>query len=182
MKTIRTILATFGVTTLLYGLLAVITVRANFAFSGRSIYQLFQTTGFAALVLGVGCLLSFAIMTVALVAFRDEDKKHRNSLEDLDDDAFLESETVPYEDDGEEPDEAPEAEAEPWREKLKTIQKQALHDEEEAVPDLFGDDEETDEASARTSEADAAQTPRCAHCGAELDATSAFCPQCGKHI
>ena len=45
MKTIRTILATFGVTTALYGLFALIAMRVNPAFVGRSIYQLFRDTG-----------------------------------------------------------------------------------------------------------------------------------------
>ena len=54
MKTIRTILATFGVTSALYGLFALIMMRMNPAFTGRTIYQLFRETGFVALVIGIG--------------------------------------------------------------------------------------------------------------------------------
>ena len=98
MKTIRTILATFGVTTALYGLFALIAMRVNPAFVGRSIYQLFRDTGFVALVIGIGCILSFIIMTVAIVSFRDDGgRKKHEFLDDDEDDDFLEEETVPEE-------------------------------------------------------------------------------------
>ena len=136
MKTIRTILATFGVTSLLYGLFALIAMRLNPAFTGRSIYQLFRDTGFVALVIGIGCVLSFVIMTIAIVSFRDEDarKKHENAEEDLFDD-FLEEETVPEE----RADEADES----WSPEIKRKQRKALrHAEPEPEPDLFAEDDE----------------------------------------
>ena len=77
MKTIRTILATFGVTSLLYGAFALIAMHNNFAFTGRSIYQLFRDTGFIMLVIGIGCVLSFVIMTIAVVSFRDEGSRKK---------------------------------------------------------------------------------------------------------
>ena len=134
MKTIRTILATFGVTSLLYGLFALIAMRLNPAFTGRSIYQLFRDTGFVALVIGIGCVLSFVIMTIAIVSFRDEDtrKKHDTADEDLFDD-FLEEETVP-EERAEEADES-------WSPEIKRKQRKALrHTEPE--PDLFAEDDD----------------------------------------
>ncbi|MBQ6235116.1 MAG: hypothetical protein IJK54_04300 [Clostridia bacterium] len=134
MKTIRTILATFGVTSLLYGLFALIAMRLNPAFTGRSIYQLFRDTGFVALVIGIGCVLSFVIMTIAIVSFRDEDarRKHDTAEEDLFDD-FLEEETVPEE----RADEADES----WSPEIKRKQRKALrHTEPE--PDLFAEDDE----------------------------------------
>ena len=134
MKTIRTILATFGVTSLLYGLFALIAMRLNPAFTGRSIYQLFRDTGFVALVIGIGCVLSFVIMTVAIVSFRDEDtrKKHEITEEDLFDD-FLDEETVP-EERAEEADES-------WSPEIKRKQRKALkHTEPE--PDLFAEDDD----------------------------------------
>ena len=134
MKTIRTILATFGVTSLLYGLFALIAMRLNPAFTGRSIYQLFRDTGFVALVIGIGCVLSFVIMTIAIVSFRDEGtrKKHETAEDDLFDD-FLEEETVP-EERAEEADES-------WSPEIKRKQRKALkHTEPE--PDLFAEDDD----------------------------------------
>ena len=136
MKTIRTILATFGVTSLLYGLFALIAMRLNPAFTGRSIYQLFRDTGFVALVIGIGCVLSFVIMTIAIVSFRDEGtrKKHETAEDDLFDD-FLEEETVP-EERAEEADES-------WSPEIKRKQRRALrHAEEEPTPDLFSEDDD----------------------------------------
>lgn len=139
MKTIRTILATFGVTTLLYGLFALIAMRLDLTFTGRSIYQLFRSTGFAALVLGVGCILSFVIMTIALVSFREDGKtKKRDFFEDEDDEEFIEEETVP----AERADEADEA----WSPEIKRKQRKALFATDEQtepeIPDLFGEDDE----------------------------------------
>lgn len=153
MKTIRTILATFGVTSALYGLFALIAMRLNPAFTGRSIYQLFRDTGFIALVIGIGCVLSFVIMTVAIVSFRDDGthKKHEFTEEDAFDD-FLEEETVP-EERAEEADES-------WSPEIKRKQRRALrHADEEPTPDLFADDDddyepqETEEDMARMREA-----------------------------
>ena len=134
MKTIRTILATFGVTTALYGLFALIAMRVNPAFVGRSIYQLFRDTGFVALVIGIGCILSFIIMTVAIVSFRDDGgRKKHEFLDDDEDDDFLEEETVP-EERAEEADES-------WSPEIKRKQRRALrHTEPE--PDLFAEDDD----------------------------------------
>ena len=144
MKTIRTILATFGVTTALYGLFALIAMRVNPAFVGRSIYQLFRDTGFVALVIGIGCILSFIIMTVAIVSFRDDGgRKKHEFLDDDEDDDFLEEETVP-EERAEEADES-------WSPEIKRKQRRALrHTDEEPTPDLFGDDEPEDEPIRET--------------------------------
>ena len=138
MKTIRTILATFGVTTLLYGLIALLSMRLDLAFTGRSIYQLFRSTGFAALVLGIGCILSFVIMTIAIVAFRDDGgRKKREAFDEDDDEAFLEEETVPAER-AEEADES-------WSPEIKRKQRKALFaGNDEETPDLFADDDDAD--------------------------------------
>ena len=134
MKTIRTILATFGVTSLLYGLFALIAMRLNPAFTGRSIYQMFRDTGFVALVIGIGCVLSFVIMTIAIVSFRDEGtrKKHETAEDDLFDD-FLEEETVP--------EERAEDADESWSPEIKRKQRKALR-HAEPEPDLFAEDDE----------------------------------------
>lgn len=211
MKTIRTILATFGVTSLLYGLFALIAMRLNPAFTGRSIYQLFRDTGFVALVIGIGCVLSFVIMTIAIVSFRDEgaQKKHETAEEDLFDD-FLEEETVP-EERAEEADES-------WSPEIKRKQRKALrHTDEEPTPDLFAEDDDYDgeqipmrdvdrfagfaeirrtvPEEPETPEEPAAQEPvetpetpaptatkRCIYCGESIDADSAFCIYCGKRV
>ena len=135
MKTIRTILATFGVTSVLYGVFALIAMRLNPAFTGRSIYQLFRDTGFVALVIGIGCVLSFVIMTIAIVSFRDDGAhKKREFTEDDEFDDFLEEETVPEE----RADEADES----WSPEIKRKQRRALrHADEEPTPDLFADDD-----------------------------------------
>ena len=153
MKTIRTILATFGVTTALYGVFALISMRLNPAFTGRSIYQLFRDTGFVALVIGIGCILSFVIMTIAIVSFRDDGarRKHEFTEEDVFDD-FLEEETVP-EERAEEADES-------WSPEIKRKQRKALrHTDEEPTPDLFAEDDELPEEPIPDREAYAAPEP-----------------------
>ena len=143
MKTIRTILATFGVTSLLYGAFALIAMHNNFAFTGRSIYQLFRDTGFIMLVIGIGCVLSFVIMTIAVVSFRDEGSRKKHDLMyDDPEEEFLEEETVP-EENAEEADET-------WSPRIKRMQRKALrHTDEEPTPDLFGDDEPEEPVSFR---------------------------------
>ncbi len=145
MKTIRTILATFGVTTLLYGLFALLMTRLNPVFTGRTIFQLFRETGFVTLVIGIGCVLSAVIMTVALVSFRDEGsrKKQKHSIVDDEDDLdeFLEEETVPEE-------RAAEAD-ETWSNEIKRKQRRALRhtdeDEEEEPYEYYAEDEEPEQ-------------------------------------
>ena len=212
MKTIRTILATFGVTTALYGLFALIAMRVNPAFVGRSIYQLFRDTGFVALVIGIGCILSFIIMTVAIVSFRDDGgRKKHEFLDDDEDDDFLEEETVP-EERAEEADES-------WSPEIKRKQRRALRhtdEEPEPTPDLFDDEEEepisiradfmkdaeenerpeepditfapvpaeaeAEPAEEETEEPEAVATKQCIYCGQTIDADSAFCIFCGKRV
>ena len=206
MKTIRTILATFGVTTLLYGLFALIAMRLDLTFTGRTIYQMFRSTGFAALVLGVGCILSFIIMTIALVSFREDGKsKKRDIFEDEDDDDFIEEETVPAER-AEDADEA-------WSPEIKRKQRKALfatdEQEEPEIPDLFEEDDAEDteplipiRAAASEPEPEPEPEPdpepepeadepehgivpdkkRCVYCGETIDADSAFCIHCGKRV
>ena len=210
MKTIRTIFATFGVTSALYGLFALIAVRLNPAFTGRSIYQMFRDTGFVALVIGIGCILSFVIMTVAIVSFREEGARRKHDFtDDESEEEFLEEETVP-EDRAEEADES-------WSPEIKRKQRRALrHTDEEPTPDLFGDDEdeetipirsdrepeadtvrtiddedfapepvepeEPDAAVPETEENAAIPSKRCIYCGKMIDADSAFCIYCGTRV
>ena len=206
MKTIRTILATFGVTTLLYGLFALIAMRLDLTFTGRSIYQLFRDTGFAALVLGIGCILSFVIMTIALVTFRDDGgRKKHDIFEEYDEEEFLEEETVPE-------NRAAEAD-ETWSPEIKRKQRKALMavEETEDIPNLFDDSDDaapeidipilvtaepeeplTEEDEAEDTSAEEPETQeeemqemekkRCIHCGALIDADSAFCNCCGKRV
>ena len=142
MKTIRTILATFGATTLLYGLFALMMTRLNPAFTGRTIFQLFRETGFVTLVIGIGCVLSAVIMTVAIISFRDEGsrKKQKHVVVDEEDDLddFLEEETVPEE-------RAAEAD-ETWSNEIKRKQRRALRhadeDEDEEAYEYYAENEE----------------------------------------
>lgn len=181
MKTIRTILATFGVTTLVYGILAMLTVRFDFAFAGRTIYQMFRDTGFAGLVLGIGCVLAVIILSIALAAFRDEDK---NRQTDDDDEFFYDVDTADSTaDDGEESGSV-------WTEAVKQKQRAALQvqepdtedePEDEEVVDLFSEDEEAEELSEETENSEPApKAQRCLYCGAELQNGSRFCSACGK--
>ena len=206
MKTIRTILATFGVTSALYGVFALVSMRLNPAFTGRSIYQLFRDTGFVALVIGIGCVLSFVIMTVAIVSFRDDGTRKKHDLiDDETDEEFLEEETVP--------EELADRADESWSPEIKRKQRRALRQtDEEPTPDLFADDDddapipvrtyahkaerapeptEEERAFAPAPEADEEQQPdaeasvpskRCIYCGKTIDADSAFCIYCGKRV
>jgi len=210
MKTFRTILATFGVTTLIYGIFALVAMRLNLSFTGRSIYQLFRETGFAALVIGIGCVLSFVIMTVAIVSFRDDGaRKKHDFFDDEDEDEFLEEETVP-EERAEEADES-------WSPEIKRKQRRALlatdePDAEMPEPDedpedasfmrpvsLFGEEPEEPEEPEKPEEPEEPEEPekpekpeepealvpgkkRCVCCGGLIDDDSAFCIHCGKRV
>lgn len=139
MKTIRTILATFGATTLLYGVFALVMLGVKPVFAGRTIYQLFRETGFVTLVIGIGCVLSAVIMTVAIISFRDEGsrKKHEVLDEDEELDDFLEEETVP---------ESRAAEAdETWSSAMKFKQRRALKQTTESEEDPDDYDEYEDD-------------------------------------
>lgn len=139
MKTIRTILATFGVTTLLYGAFALVMMQMNPSFTGRSIFQLFRETGFITLVIGVGCVLAAVIMTIAIVSFRDEGSRKKHEILDEEDelDEFLEEETVPEE-------RAAEAD-ETWSSEIKRKQRKALRhtdeDEDEGPYEFYSEEE-----------------------------------------
>ena len=209
MKTIRTILATFGITTMLYGVIALIAMRLNPAFTGRTIYQLFRDTGFVALVIGIGCILSFVIMTIAVVSFRDENTHKKHDFAEADEFGdFLEEETVPAE-------RAYEAD-ESWSPEVKRKQRRALYQAQEPTPDLFADEPEERAIRLRSDyrpKQDAAYRPaalpayqkqaqepaksapaqpkaaptgvvtkQCIYCGETIEADSAFCIFCGKRV
>ena len=154
---------------------------------------------FAALVLGVGCILSFVIMTIALVSFREDGKSRKRDLfEDEDDEEFIDEETVP----AARADEADEA----WSPEIKRKQRKALfatdEQQEPEIPDLFEEDDadeepeiipiraaetpkpEEPEAPEEEPEApeDTAGMKQCVHCGEWIDADSAFCIRCGKRV
>ena len=174
MKTFRTILATLGVTTLAYGIFALLTVRIDPAFAGRSIFQMFRDTGVPALILGIACLLSVTIIAIAVTAFRDEPHGRRTAAED--DDLFLENETVPV-----------DTYEEEWSPELKKKGRAALsleEDEEPETPDLFADDDEP-EPEARLDETLFAKPKvesmrRCVFCGTSFPHSESVCPKCGK--
>lgn len=179
MKTFRTVLATFGITTLLYGGFALLTVGIDPAFAGRSVYQMFRETGFPALVVGIACLLSALIILFTGAAFRDGAKPKRPSSED--EDFFLENETVPvdeYEEQWVSSEEEPQsAETAPTEDVPET-------------PDLFAEDEpdeETDEDSSPKLDESffaSSRSPEsmryCIFCGTSYPTADAVCPKCGK--
>lgn len=160
MKTIRTMLATFGMTTLLYGGFALLCVTVDPAFAGRSIYQMFRDTGFPAVVIGIACLLSVIIISFAVAAFRDEPRSRRSAEQD--DEEFLENETVAVED----------YDADEWTPAMKKKSRAALAYEQDA-----DEDEDDDSAYARPRKQ---KMRHCLFCGAAFPAGSAVCPKCGK--
>ncbi len=179
MKTLRTVLATFGITTLLYGGFALITVGVDPAFAGKSIYQMFRATGFPSLVIGIACLLSVLIILFTGAAFRDNSKSKKVSSED--EDFFLENETVPVEEYEEQ-----------WISRKNSAEKDSVTKEEEAfqTPDLFADDDlskKSDEDSAPSLDGSFFAPSRsqesmryCIFCGTPYPTTAAVCPKCGK--
>lgn len=177
MKTIRTVLATLGMTTLLYGAFALFCVSIDPAFTARSIYQLFRDTGFPFLVVGIACLLSVLIISFAIAAFRD-DSKARRSTAAVDEEQFLEEETVPVE----------EYERQ-WTPELKKKSRDALsYEDSDDTPDLFAEDETADEPADEeppTLDASLFRQPnqpmrRCVFCGTAYPETDAVCPKCGR--
>ena len=177
MKTARTVLATLGIVTLLYGIFALVTVSFDPVFAGRSIFQMFRDTGFPMLVIGLGCLLSVIILLVAGSALGEQPRAARASDEE-DDDLFLENETVP----------ADTYESE-WTPAIKQREREALSlENEEGTPDLFADDEE-DEQEDEPQQLDgsmlfgSAPDPlrHCVFCGTAFPQSETVCPKCGKH-
>ena len=179
MKTLRTVLATFGITTHLYGGFALITVGVDPAFAGKSIYQMFRDTGFPSLVIGIACLLSVLIILFTGAAFRDNTKSRKVSSED--EDFFLENETVPVEEYEEQ-----------WISKKAPSEKDSSASKEEPAetPDLFADDDsykESDEDSSPSLDDSffaPSRSPEsmryCIFCGTPYPTTAAVCPKCGK--
>ena len=169
MKTLRTVLATFGMTTLVYGAFALFTVTIDPAFAGRSIYRMFRDTGFPALVVGIACLLSAAVIIFATAAFRD-DAKARRAAADEDDEQFIEEETVPV-----------DTYEEQWTPAVKKKSRAALKlEKDEPAPDLFADDDEPklDETMFRKPKAE--KTRQCLFCGTAFPVSQSVCPKCGK--
>ena len=181
MKTFRTVLATFGITTLLYGGFALLTVGIDPAYAGRSVYQMFRATGFPALVIGVACLLSALIIIFTGAAIRDGEKPKKVSAED--EDFFLENETVPVEEYEEQ-----------WvssEEKGKATKPAAKAEEpDDEMPDLFAEDDPDEESDADSSpQLDesffaSSRSPEsmryCIFCGTSYPTSAAVCPKCGK--
>ena len=170
MKTLRTVLATFGMTTLIYGAFALFTVTIDPAFAGRSIYRMFRDTGFPALVIGIACLLSAAVILFAAAAFRDDPKSRRAAAPAEDEDRFIEEETVPV-----------ETYEEEWTPAVKKKSRAALKlEKDEPAPDLFADDDEPklDETMFRKPKAE--KLRHCLFCGTAYPTSQSVCPKCGK--
>ena len=172
MKTIRTILITFGLTTLLYGGFALFCVSIDPPFASRSIFQMFRDTGFPVLVIGIACLLAVLLISFAVSAFRDNPKK--GAAADDDEDRFLEEETVSVE----------EYEQE-WTPKLKRKSRPAAVAEEDPEESPAGDGESEDDTPALDESlfrqtAAAQSTRRCVFCGTAYSSSEPVCPKCGR--
>ncbi len=173
MKTIRTILITFGLTTLLYGGFALFCVSIDPPFASRSIFQMFRDTGFPVLVIGIACLLAVLLISFAVTAFRDNPKKGSAAADE--EESFLEEETVSVEE-----------YEQKWTPKLKHKARQASvsaqNVEEAPVPD--GDDASDDDTPALDEslfrQTAAASTQRCVFCGTTYPSSDPVCPKCGR--
>lgn len=168
MKTVRTILVTFGMTTLLYGAFALFCVSIDAAFTNRSIYSMFRNTGFPFLVVGIACLLSVLIISFALSSFRDEVKNRKTTKSE--EDLFLEEETVPEEE-----------YEQKWSPELKRKSRDALAFEREDEPAPAEPQDDTpslDESLFKQPGAVSAR--RCVFCGTEYPSSDSVCPKCGR--
>ena len=171
MKTIRTILITFGLTTLLYGGFALFCVSIDPPFASRSIFQMFRDTGFPVLVIGIACLLAVLLISFAVSAFRDNPKK--GAAYEEDEDRFLEEETVSVE----------EYEQE-WTPKLKR-KPRPVSAEEDRPEEMAADGDEPEDDTPALDEslfrqATAPQTQRCVFCGTTYPSSDPVCPKCGR--
>ena len=164
MKTLRTALITFGLTTLAYGVFAMLTVAIDPVYAGRSIYSLCSVSGFPAIVIGFTCLLAVLLISFAYAAFRPERKAKREEQE-ADDEAFLEQETVPAEE-----------YKRPYAPVSERKQKRAAKES-----DLFADDDAEepglDETMLRGRQNGARQ---CVFCGTVIPEGETVCLRCGR--
>ncbi len=167
MKTVRTVLITFGLTTLLYGAFALLTVAIDPAFAGRSIYQLFRTTGFPALIIGIACLLSVIVIVFAYAAFRDDTKSRKSASMQQEEEAFLENETVSVEE---------------YEETFSPV----IHKKVRPQPDPEPEEETMEEEDAPALDETLFRAPRssgtqhCIFCGTAFPISEYVCPKCGK--
>lgn len=159
MKTLRTALITFGLTSIAYGIFAMLTVAIDPAFAGRSIYSLFSDTGFPALAIGFACVLAVILISVTLVALRPKKAKRPNDEAD-----FLENETVPVE--------------EYERQYAPVVRKKAPRPQRTPAEELSAD-ELPDETSFRPQKNAALH---CIFCGSKIPEGSDVCPKCGKSV
>lgn len=157
MKTLRTALITFGLTSLVYGAFAMLTVAFDPAYAGRSIYSLFANTGFPMLIVGISCILAVLLISFSIAAFRGDAKPKK--AEQDDEAEFLANETVPAE----------EYEAAKTAPRRRTVRRPAPE-----TPDEF------DESMLRGQPEPQAQ--HCIFCGTAIPAGESVCPRCGRHV
>lgn len=174
MKTLRTVLITFGLTTLFYGAFALLIVSIDPAFAARSIYQMFRVTGFPILIVGIACLLLVLVISFAYAAFRDDPKSRRAQSRSEEEDSFLENETVP---------------AEEYEATYSSVVQRKARPRPEAEPEEpddaedDGEKDETpplDESLFRSRRAEGTQ--HCIYCGTAFSASETVCPRCGKRV
>lgn len=174
MKTIRTVLITFGMTSLLYGGFALFCVSIDPPFASRSIYQMFRDTGFPILVIGIACFLAVLVISYALYAFRETTKSKGSSLPP--EDKFLDEETVSVE----------EYERN-WTPKLRNKHGAGHYQNPEAETENDIAEEDSDDVpvlddSLFSPPAGSVQTQRCIFCGTSFPVSDPVCPKCGRHV
>ena len=164
MKTLRTALITFGLTSLAYGIFAMLTVAFDPDYAGRSIYRLFSDTGFPMLIVGIACVLAVLLISFSLAAFRGEVRQRK--AESDDEEAFLEKETVP----------AAEYDAQRYAAPQKRQKRRPAPKEQPELPEEF------DETMLRSAAPAEPQTQHCIFCGTAFPAGDSVCPKCGRHV
>ena len=190
MKTIRTILATLAGVLLIYGLVAIVSVKQQLAFVERSIFQVFSLSYFVTLVLGVAFLLVAILLTIAVVSFKggksvDDEDDDEDEFDDDEEDDEEESDLITSEPRSfaprrmvaqprpVAPQSAPVREEEPITRRMPVMRRTHYGDFERPSADTF------EIEPRRESQKPAAFCP---HCGEVLHEPTQYCPACGKKI
>ncbi len=84
MKTIRTILFTLAAVLVGFGLFALISVKTEATLINRTLYWMFNSSYFILLVVGAAFLLIAIILTISLVAFKDDKTDEDEDEDELD--------------------------------------------------------------------------------------------------
>jgi len=211
MKTIRTMLATLAGVFLVYGLFALIVFKGGAPLGERSLYQVFGSSYFVMLVMGVAMLLVTVLLTIAIVSFKEDKEDESGDEEDEDDSlfpknadaapirppAFTQISEKPPAPLTEPPPAEPETGGAPpsrfgAKPFVRPLTPNLFAEEDEApasqAPPPLRIDLRRDVSSLNLPENKSAysrpspQAQQCAFCGEAISGTEAYCPYCGKKV